>query len=102
MSPVVLSASHTSGPRRGSRRDDWPSGHRIELIELRHSALSPEALRGVIEEFVTRPGTDYGEQERSVEKKIADVQRQLERSEAVIVFGSHTQTANIVPIKRHT
>jgi hypothetical protein len=29
--------------------------------------LSPEALRGVVEEFVTRDGTDYGEFEVSLE-----------------------------------
>ena len=28
-----------------------------------HHLLSPDALRGVIEAFVTREGTDYGAQE---------------------------------------
>ena len=28
-----------------------------------HRLLSPDALRGVIEAFVTREGTDYGAQE---------------------------------------
>jgi hypothetical protein len=59
--------------------------------------LSREALRGVIEEFVTRAGTDYGGQERTLAEKIADVARQLERGEAIIVFDTDAGTTNIIP-----
>ena len=67
------------------------------LIDVPPDALSPEVLRSVIEEFVTRAGTDYGPQERTLEEKIADVERQLEQGEAVIVFDPVTVTTNIVP-----
>jgi uncharacterized protein YheU (UPF0270 family) len=70
------------------------------LIEVPLDALSPEALRGVIEEFVTRAGTDYGARERTIEEKIADVERQLERGEAVIVFDVATATTSIVAARR--
>ncbi len=70
------------------------------VIQVPHDALSAEALHGVIEEFVTRPGTDYGARERTIEEKIADVQRQLERGDAVIVFDVEAQTTNIVPAPR--
>ena len=68
-----------------------PSG-----IELSPGDLSPEALRGLIEEFVTRDGTDYGDVERSVEEKIAQVSAQLASGEARLVFDPDTQTANVV------
>jgi uncharacterized protein YheU (UPF0270 family) len=58
--------------------------------------LSAGALRGLVEEFVTRDGTDYGAVERSVEEKIADVLAQLRAGEARIVFDPGTETANIV------
>ena len=48
------------------------------LIEVPHGVLNPEALRGVIEEFVTRPGTDCGAREKPIEEKIADVERRDE------------------------
>ena len=64
-----------------------------------HGLLSPEALRGVIEEYVTRAGTDYGAHERALEEKLADVQQQLERGEAVVVFDMDTATTNIVPAR---
>jgi hypothetical protein len=67
------------------------------MIEVPHHALSPEALRRVIEEYVTRAGTDYGAQERTIVEKIVDVQWQLERGEAVIVFAAATANTNIVP-----
>jgi uncharacterized protein YheU (UPF0270 family) len=62
-----------------------------------YTALSDAALTGLIEEFVTRSGTDYGAAETSVARRVADVRRQLERGEAVIVFDPETETANIVP-----
>ena len=66
------------------------------LVRVPHDALSLEALDRVIAEFVTRAGTDYGAEEKAIEKKIADVKRQLAAGEAVIVFDTDAQTANIV------
>ena len=64
--------------------------------ELSLDDLSPEALLGLVEEFVTRDGTDYGVVERSVEEKIAGVLAQLASGEARIVFEPETGSANIV------
>ncbi|HSJ96331.1 MAG TPA: YheU family protein [Myxococcota bacterium] len=69
-------------------------------MEIPVEALSAEALRGLIESFVGREGTDYGERERSLEEKVADVRRQLERGEARIVFDPETESVNIVPARR--
>jgi uncharacterized protein YheU (UPF0270 family) len=65
-------------------------------VEVPCSALSEETLAGVIEEFVTRAGTDYGAVERTLAEKIADVRRQLARGEATIVFDPETATIDIV------
>ena len=64
-------------------------------IVIPHTELSPEALRGVLESFVLREGTDYGEREVSLDQKVAQVLRQLERGEAQIVFDAATQTIDI-------
>ena len=61
-----------------------------------HRMLSPEALRGVMESFVLREGTEYGEHDFSLEQKLAHVYRQLERSEAQIVFDPNTETIDII------
>lgn len=51
-----------------------------------HRELTPEALQGLIEEFVTRDGTDYGEWVTALETKVAQVWRQLDMGTAVIGF----------------
>lgn len=59
--------------------------------------LSADALRGVIEEFITREGTDYGTgEEAPLDRKIAQVQRQLESSEVVVLFDATAETVNLV------
>ena len=70
-----------------------------EPIVIPHRELSPEALRGVMESFVLREGTDYGEREVSLEQKVAQVLRQLERGEAHIIFDATLQSVDIVVAK---
>jgi uncharacterized protein len=67
-----------------------------EPVFVPHTELSADALRAVIESFVLREGTDYGEREFSLEQKLAHVYRQLERGEAQIVFDPTTETIDIV------
>lgn len=70
-----------------------------EPVVVPLSSLSEDALRGLIESFVLREGTDYGEVERSHEQKVADVRRQLERGEARIEFDPQTESVNLVPVR---
>lgn len=65
-------------------------------VEVSHTALPPDVLRRLVEEFVTRDGTDYGAIERTLDQKVATVMLQLERGEAVIVFDTETETVDIV------
>ena len=71
-------------------------------IAIPHRALSPEALRGVVEAFVLREGTDYGEREFPLERKVAHVMQQLERREAQILFDPISQSVDIVAVKPHS
>ena len=65
-------------------------------VEIPHRELSEAALRGVVESFVLREGTDYGQRAYSIEEKIAAVMRQLDSGEAVIVFDPDSETVSIV------
>ena len=60
--------------------------------------LSEEALRGVLESFVLREGTDYGEREFSLDQKVAHVLGQLRRGDARIMFDPGTETIDIVVV----
>ncbi len=63
-----------------------------------HTELAPELLRAVIESFVLREGTDYGEREVSLDDKVARVLRQLQRGEARILYDPETESVAIVPV----
>jgi len=59
--------------------------------------LDAEILTSVVECFVLREGTDYGEQERSLDQKVDDVKRQLKTGEVVLVWSELHETLNIMP-----
>ncbi len=68
----------------------------VTFVQIPGEALSPQALDGLIEEFVTRDGTDYGAEERTLDDKKDAARRQLDRGDVAIVFDPETQTSNII------
>ena len=67
-----------------------------DVVRVPHTELSSELLKAVIESFVLREGTDYGEREFTLEEKVARVVRQLERGEAQITFDPETESVDVV------
>ena len=66
-----------------------------EPVEIPADALSASALRGVIESFVLREGTDYGDHEFSLEQKVAQVRAQIARGEARVMFDPQSESVTI-------
>ena len=62
-----------------------------------YERLSPEALRGLIEEFVTRPGTDTGYTDGGLYDNVEMVMKQLKLGDVFIVYDEVTKTSNLVP-----
>jgi uncharacterized protein len=60
-----------------------------------YEMLSPETLQRVVEEFVSREGTDYGPLEYSFDEKVLGVLNQVKRGSAVVVFDPETETCSI-------
>lgn len=65
-------------------------------MRIPYEQLSAEALQGLLEEFVCREGTDYGERDYSLQDKIEQVQQQLQRGKVVICYDSYQQSFSIV------
>ena len=65
----------------------------IHIIPV--NKLSTGALKGVIEEFISRSGTDYGAMEADPETKFRQVRAKLKSGSAVLVFDDETETTNI-------
>jgi uncharacterized protein len=76
-----------------------PEDPSIEPVVVPYTELSEEALRGVLESFVLREGTDYGEREFSLDQKVEHVTKQLRRGEAKIVFDPATETIDVVVVR---
>jgi uncharacterized protein YheU (UPF0270 family) len=66
-----------------------------EPVVVPYTELSGEALRGVLESFVLREGTEYGQREFSLDEKVAHVMGQLRRGEARIIFDPESETIDI-------
>ncbi|WP_371187097.1 YheU family protein [Thalassotalea maritima] len=60
------------------------------------SAISVEALDNIIESFVLREGTDYGDQEISLVAKKQQILQQLQQGELVLVYSELYETVNIM------
>ncbi len=67
-----------------------------EPVVVPYTELSAELLHAVIESFVLREGTDYGEKEVSLQDKVARVVGQLKNGEAKIVFDPESESVTIV------
>ena len=62
-------------------------------------AVSEEALHNIVESFVLREGTDYGEIEMTLEQKVQQVKDQLASGEAVLVYSELHESVDIQPSK---
>jgi uncharacterized protein len=65
-------------------------------VEIPISSIRPEVLGEIILAFIAREGTDYGLVEASLESKIADIRRQLDRGEIKLMFDPATESVTFV------
>ena len=66
-------------------------------MRIPHTQLSSATLRAIVEEFVTRDGTDHS----SVERRIEKVLLQLNAGRVELHFDGETQTCNIRPVEEN-
>lgn len=59
-----------------------------------HERLSPEALQNLIEEYVSRDGTNIAD----VQAMAKVVRRHLDQGKVIVVFDSDSETTNIVSV----
>jgi uncharacterized protein YheU (UPF0270 family) len=74
-------------------------GTSSEFVQIPYTELSAQILRAVIESFVLREGTDYGERELPLDEKVARMMAQLKRGEASIVFDPASDSVTILPAR---
>jgi len=67
-----------------------------DYIEIPVEQLSEDILQAVIEEFITREGTDYGLQDYTLDQKVVQIKRQLENNKAMIVYDPISETCTLL------
>lgn len=69
-----------------------------EGVVVPYELLEPKTLQAVLEEFVSRDGTDYGVHEVDLSQKVDQVMRSLRSKEAKIVFDAESESLSIVKV----
>ncbi|MGZ3687419.1 MAG: YheU family protein [Bdellovibrionota bacterium] len=64
-------------------------------MDIPWEQLQPETLQALIEEFVSRDGTDYGAVEISMESKTRQVHRLLQQKRIKVVFDPDTESCDL-------
>jgi len=59
--------------------------------------INEETLTAIVEDFILREGTDYGEIDTSKADKVAQVKLQLQQGSAVIAYSELHESVNILP-----
>ena len=62
-----------------------------------YTDIAEDTLNNLIEYYVLREGTDYGEHEVTMAEKVATVKRQLKSGETVIVYSELHESINLMP-----
>ncbi|CCQ09268.1 hypothetical protein PALB_1050 [Pseudoalteromonas luteoviolacea B = ATCC 29581] len=65
-----------------------------------YQQLEVTTLENLIEQFILREGTDYGETEVELETKVDQIKQQLKRGAVVIVYSELHESVNIMSIEQ--
>ena len=62
-----------------------------------YQQIAADTLHNLIEYYVLREGTDYGDSEVPLARKVEQVMQQLQRDEVVIVYSELHESINLMP-----
>ena len=68
-----------------------------DFVEVPAARLQTEVLQALLEEYASRDGTDYGEQETSLDRKVSQLRAQLQCGDARIVYDAGSELWDILP-----
>jgi uncharacterized protein YheU (UPF0270 family) len=85
---------------RDAEADDAAKDELPPRVLVPWDRVSPAALQSILEEYVTREGTEYGPTDVPLEDKVAQVRRQLEKGEVVVLFDLTSETVNLATARQ--
>lgn len=69
-------------------------------MQIPWQELSAQTLDTLLEEIVTRDGTDYGNSEKSTVEKVTHAKNQLKSDLAVLYWNTELESASLVSKER--
>ena len=61
-----------------------------------YDSLAPDTLETILDDIVSRDGTDYGDYELSVAQKRQQALQSLKKGEAVLLFDTESETIKMI------
>ncbi len=65
-----------------------------------HTELDTETLNSLVQSFILREGTDYGNNEVSLDVKTKQILEQIYAKKIIIVYSELHETCDLVPANR--
>lgn len=72
-----------------------------ELVIVPWQSIAEDTLLGLLEEFVTRDGTDYGATESTLDSRVAQAKRALQKQEVLIVVDLNLETTQLIDAREY-
>ncbi len=66
------------------------------MLEIPPERLAEDTLIAIIEEFVSREGTDYGAVEQDFTTKVDQIKRQIKRGEVLVFFDPESESCTLL------
>lgn len=67
-------------------------------VEIPKEVLSEDAIRGIVENFILREGTDYGREEAAFDTKYRQILKQLDKGDVKIFFDPNTESVGLMTL----
>lgn len=66
------------------------------LMIIPYKDVPYDTLEGIVQEFVLREGTEYGEREVPLPEKVSQVLKQISSGDAFVLYDSVSESCDIV------
>lgn len=67
-------------------------------VDIPYQEIPEETLTRMLEDFVTREGTHYGEREFLLSELVDQLKKQLKAKQAIIQYDEISETFNIISV----
>lgn len=71
-----------------------------DFVEVPINRVPADSLAGLLEEYASRDGTDYGERETPLEQRVAQLRNRLEAGELRLLYDAASEQWDILPVDK--